>query len=181
MFIKQVLLSLVCTNKKLVCCILAGFLVTANAMPASILEVRALFVSLDVIERMPVVLKTLNISELNDLVLNGFLKDDDFSGVPAKGKKAGKINTKTDFLTPAYIKDFKPVLNRISLITDNSSSFSGYKHLFIVANGGGGGIEKLCSRTDVTFDGLMQWMSPAVLARGSIDDVVFNAGYIIKM
>ena len=95
---KTLLLLSTISLKKMLGGVVIGFLLLGVAAPMSNYQIRALFVSLDVIERTPLVLETLTLSQLNDVVMKGFFKDNDYDqkGNPVKNKKDKSKNFDTN-------------------------------------------------------------------------------------
>ncbi|MCB4790371.1 MAG: hypothetical protein LHV68_00625 [Elusimicrobia bacterium] len=83
------------TGKNMIKVIVIGFLLLGTIAPMSNYEIRALFVSLDVIGHTPNVLEVLTLSQLNNVVMKGFFKDNDFdqNGKPItkNSKNTGKL------------------------------------------------------------------------------------------
>jgi hypothetical protein len=78
--------------KKMISGLIMGFLLLGISAPISNYQIRALFVSLEIVERTPMVLEALTLSQLNDVVMKGFFKDNDYDqkGNPVKNNNKSK-------------------------------------------------------------------------------------------
>lgn len=83
------------------------FLLFNTLAPISNYEIRALFVSLDMIERTPNLLEAISLSQLNDLVIKGLFSDKDFdeNGNPVQNKDKGTLfDTNCEYCVSGSIK-----------------------------------------------------------------------------
>src|SRR3989339_1509590 len=78
---------------KLITVLVCGLLLVNAVIPLRNLEIRSFFVSIDMIQRDPVLLEVVTASRLNEIILESFLCDfgvNGESGVPVKGNNDSK-------------------------------------------------------------------------------------------
>lgn len=117
--------SLLSIKIKATSCILVGFLLLSTFMPLSNLEIKALGVSLDVIENTPTMLDVVSLSKLNDIVMTNIMNEiNNIGGLGDSWPKSKKpVNTNTECLLAGKTVKGKLSLG-ISLLIDKTT-FSG--------------------------------------------------------
>jgi hypothetical protein len=123
---KKMFLSKTITIKT-IAAITAGFLILSAVLPLSNFQVRALFVSIELIGKTPDLLDAVSLSQINDIVMKSIMSElDNIGGLPIDGKKSKPVNTNIDCALTGSIskKAFKieANLNNLSLFGINSLS-----------------------------------------------------------
>lgn len=92
--------------KKVISGFIMGFLLLGISAPISNYQIRALFVSLEIVERTPMVLEALTLSQLNDVIMKGFFKDNDYDqkGNPVNNKKTKTFDTNLAYCLTGSMK-----------------------------------------------------------------------------